>query len=646
MQDRNSGGLDARTLLAFGLMIVVWVAFTQIFGAKKKPVPEDASSGMATEGQLSPSGTQPAYRADTLSAVGDVDSQSTPAPQKSWGGTPPADPAASDPSASGWRLANRLPAEEQEVLVESEFFRAVFSTQGGMLRSWTLRDYTDEDGNPADLVPEESGALALELTGPEGDVDLSRTTFALERSGAGTLVAKGADASSAKAQRIGSGETAVLRFVAEGPIVWGTGAETEGSPAAHIERVYRIGPSGYDIEVDLRVDGIANPRQDHHIVLGWQDGIPNLETQRSLEKQAKAAVALLGEELIKDGFGGGGFGCQCGGGKASQAGERFYEGILHWAGVRGKYFTGMLIPSEETPAVFVAVSEPSDARVGMRLIRPLAESGSTEQSYRLYVGPIDYRVLRQLDSRVDRQVTRLVDFGGKLIAPISKATHWFLLTVHRVVPNYGLVILVLAIVLRVVFHPLTVKSLQSQRKLQLLKPELDAINAKYKDNPELRTKKTMELHKRNGVNPLGGCLPLLLQMPVIYALYNVLMNAMELRKAPFVFWIKDLSSPDTVGHLAGIPINVMPLLMAATMFWQQKLTPTDPRQAPMLIMMPLLMVFFFYGLPSGLVFYWTVTNLLAVIQQLRMKPQMAPAAIPPDQESQTTLKRSAKRARA
>jgi YidC/Oxa1 family membrane protein insertase len=304
----------------------------------------------------------------------------------------------------------------------------------------------------------------------------------------------------------------------------------------------------------------------------------------------------------------------------------------------------MVIPEEEEPALFVAVSQPDSAQVGMQIVRPLADEGPTQHRYRLYLGPIDSRILKQLDAQVDREVIRLVDYGGKLIAPISKVTHWFLLTVHRVVPNYGLVILVLALVVRVLFHPLTVKSLQSQRKLQELKPELDAINAKYKDNPELRTKKTMELHKRNGVNPLGGCLPLLVQMPVIYALYNVLMNAMELRKAPFVLWIDDLSSPDTVGHLMGIPINVLPLLMAATMFWQQKLTPTDPRQAPMLIMMPLMMVFFFYGLPSGLVLYWTVTNLLAVVQQMRMKPQVVPVAIGPD--VQGDVKRTVKPARA
>jgi len=313
-------------------------------------------------------------------------------------------------------------------------------------------------------------------------------------------------------------------------------------------------------------------------------------------------------------------GCSCTGGKASRGGERSYQGMLQWAAVRGKYFTGLIVPDRELEATMIASSDPAAGRVGMRLVLPLADEGATQHRFAVYGGPIDYRDLKELDARLQRGVTRIVDFGGKWIAPISKVTHWFLVNVHKAVPNYGVVILILALFVRVIFHPLTVKSLQSQRRLQMLKPELDRVNQEYKDNPELRTKKIMELHKTHGVNPLGGCLPLLVQMPVIYALYNVLMNAIELRKAPFVLWMKDLAAPDTVGRISGLPINPLPLLMALTMFWQQKLTPTDPRQAPMLILMPVMMTFFFYGLPSGLVLYWTVTNLLAIAQQMSMKP--------------------------
>jgi YidC/Oxa1 family membrane protein insertase len=289
----------------------------------------------------------------------------------------------------------------------------------------------------------------------------------------------------------------------------------------------------------------------------------------------------------------------------------------------------------------IADSDPARGRVGMRLLLPLSDEGPSRDRFTLYAGPLEYGALRELDKRLQCDASRVVDFGGKYIAPISKATRWFLVHVHSAVPNYGLVILILAIFVRVIFHPLTVTSMRSQRKLQMLKPELDRVNAEYKDNAELRTKKIMELHKKHGVNPLGGCLPLLVQMPVIWALYNVLMNSIELRKAPFGLWIRDLSQPDSVGRLFGVPINPLPLLMAATMFWQQKLTPTDPRQAPMLLLMPIMMTFFFYGLPSGLVFYWTVTNLLAIAQQLTMKP--LPALVTAEAADATPVRGSGSR---
>jgi YidC/Oxa1 family membrane protein insertase len=603
VEQRRSGGLDTRTVLALALMVVVWVVFTQFMAPKRKPPPP---GGAATE-------TSPASTGGS------------PAPADSAGGTPSS--RASAPVARNVQLLrNTRPASTEEVTVEGGKFRAVFDPRGATLRSWKLTDYTDVQGSPVELIaPGAPGALELRLEGPDGVIDLSRTVFALE---AGEEDVSGDRATSPGAPA----RVRVLRFVAEGPLVSGASgdsAEAPGGGIVRVTRTYRIDPASYDAEMEIRVDGIANPRLDHRLVVGWDQGIPDQEVHPKSERPYKAAVALLGQQLVKDGFGGRGMGCSCGGGKASRGGERPYEGMLRWAAVRGKYFTGILVPEHEVEATMIASSDPAHGRVGLRLLLPLADEGETRHRFTLYAGPVDYGTLRELDARLHCEVTRIVDFGGKYIAPISKATRWFLVKVHSVVPNYGLVILLLAIFVRVIFHPLTVKSLQSQRRLQQLKPELDRVNAEFKDKPELRTKKIMELHKRYGVNPLGGCLPLVVQMPVIWALYNVLMNAIELRKAPFGLWIRDLSAPDTIGQIAGIPINPLPLLMAATMFWQQKLTPTDPRQAPMLILMPIMMTFFFYGLPSGLVFYWTVTNLLAIAQQMTMKP--LPELVPADE---------------
>jgi len=647
--------LDGRTLLAFALMIVILVVFSRFLGPKQPPAPEPGAPGAEVVGEADPSAGAGLGRPSEECVAGSDRSTSDGGSWTAGGeaGSAPDAPGArfggSDPLS--WRLENRLAPGPEEIVVEGDLYRAVFSSRGGVLRSWQLKRYTDVQGEPVDLIPAEgSGALALRVEGPEGQVDLSTTLFTLEQRERLAVERRAGEelfAPPAGEEPAGDGRIRELRFIAEGPLVRGAGGEgSDGAePVVRIERIYRLDRSGYDVEMELLIDGIPNPRQDHHYVLAWERGIPNLETQKGLEKRAKGVVALLGEELVKDNYGGSGFGCQCGGGKASKAGERIYEGTLHWACVRGKYFAGLVIPEREEPTTIVANSSPEESIVGMRLVQILGD-GLTAERYLLYLGPIDYSLLSALDDRVGRKITDLVDYGGKLIAPISKVTHWFLVKAHSVIPNYGIVIVLLAILVQVIFHPLTIKSLQSQRKLQMLKPELDEINKQYKDKPEQRTKKTMELHKKHGVNPLGGCLPLIVQMPVIYALYNVLMNALELRKAPFVLWMQDLSAPDTVGELFGIPINILPLLMAATMFWQQRMTPTDPRQAPMLLLMPLMMVFFFYGLPSGLVLYWTMANLLAIARQFMLKPQTAPALATVPAQQKETPRKSAKRAKA
>ncbi len=612
--------MEKRTLIAFALMILVWILFTQLM-----PQPERAPREATPPGE---SATQTSDR-DAI----------TPTPSE-----PPLPTAADESSAlpgartedrrgdTGARdarpraeLVNVLEADEREVVIEGPLYTAIFSTRGGVIHSWRLNDYTDAIGEPVELVQQMPGALGLRIDGPEGEIDLRHTVFTLEES-----------VDVEPAPETGSPtELRVLRFIAEVQI-------GQGSPL-RVERTYRIDPLRYDIHMDVAVGGVDNQRNDHELVIGWERGIPNLEKQVKLEHGAKGAVAMLAEEMIQYNFGGGRPGCGCGGGPASEGGEREYEGQIRWAGVRGKYFGAILVPQESFAGTFIGQSQPEADAVGMRLAMPLEYSGTSRYRFTLYAGPIDYTILKDLEARLQADVDRLVDFGGKLIAPLSKATYWFMDTVHSVVPNYGLVIIILALAVRLLFHPLNQRAIGSQRKMQALKPLMDEINKKYKDNPEQRTKKTMELYKQQGINPLGGCLPILVQLPVFYGLYNVLMNTIKLRKEPFVLWMQDLATPDKVGEVMGIPIHILPILMALTMFVQQKMTPTDPRQAPLMLMMPLMMVFFFYGLPSGLVLYWTMSNVLALAQQLMMKPPVLVAATPTAEEAPRPKKFGRKR---
>jgi YidC/Oxa1 family membrane protein insertase len=199
--------------------------------------------------------------------------------------------------------------------------------------------------------------------------------------------------------------------------------------------------------------------------------------------------------------------------------------------------------------------------------------------------------------------------------PVSKLLLWLLRQIDGLVKNFGLTILLLATLVRLVLHPLNMSSMKSMRAMQKLQPEMERIKEKYKDDAQAQNTAMMSLYKENGVNPAGGCLPMLLQMPLFFALYAVIFNAIDLRQAPFIGWIHDLSAPDQLFTVAGFPIRLLPLLMAGTGFLSQRFTPTDPRQAPTMYMMNFVMLFIFYPMPSGLVLYWTVMNLLTAVQQ-------------------------------
>jgi YidC/Oxa1 family membrane protein insertase len=208
-----------------------------------------------------------------------------------------------------------------------------------------------------------------------------------------------------------------------------------------------------------------------------------------------------------------------------------------------------------------------------------------------------------------------IDFGFPVIRSVTK----FLLIVfkeaYKYIPNYGWIILLFALIIKVIFYPFQAKSLESMRKMQEIQPKINALREKYKNDSQRLSQETMKLYKKEGVNPVGGCLPMLPQMPIFFALYNLFSSTIELRQAPFALWITDLSMPDEV-MVGGFGLRVLPLLVASSMFVQQKMTMKDPKQAVIVYAMPVFMVFIFWGMSSGLNLYWMLFNVLAVGQQL------------------------------
>jgi YidC/Oxa1 family membrane protein insertase len=255
--------------------------------------------------------------------------------------------------------------------------------------------------------------------------------------------------------------------------------------------------------------------------------------------------------------------------------------------------------------------------------RALAPGDTFRQTFSYYVGPKELSSI----SPLGRHMKEVMDFGT--LKWLCEGLVWGLNGLYAVIPNYGIAIILLTLIVRIVFWPLTHKGTESMKRMQALQPQLKALQEKYRDKPQKLQQETMAMYRENKVNPLGGCLPMLIQIPVFFALFNVLRSAIELRFAGFL-WVGDLSAPENlfVGLLPfGLALNILPLVMAATQAWQQHLTPMagDPAQQKMMMFMPIIMLMFLYSMPSALVLYWTANQVLMIIQLLWQKRQKAKA---------------------
>ncbi len=241
------------------------------------------------------------------------------------------------------------------------------------------------------------------------------------------------------------------------------------------------------------------------------------------------------------------------------------------------------------------------------------------QSFLIYTGPREYSRLKRLGSTEEE----IMDFGmfGIVSKTLLNGLNWL----HAKLGTYAAAIVVLTLIIKSLLWPLQNKATNSMKRMQLLQPKMVEIKAKYGEDPTRMNTETMRLYKDYGVNPLSGCLPMLIQIPIFFGFYNMLGKAVELRNSSFL-WVQDLSQPDTVFHLAGIPVNILPLLMAGTMFWQMAISPKsgDAMQQRMFMFMPVIFVLFCYNYASALALYWTVQNLFSVVQLYATRNQAPP----------------------
>ncbi len=390
---------------------------------------------------------------------------------------------------------------------------------------------------------------------------------------------------------------------------------------SYIEKKFIFYGNKYSFDSEIDLVNMTNQISNNSYDLVWNSGLRFVEENSVDEANySDASVYYGGEQVIVD---------------ASSIGEKVnkdFNGRIDWAAVRNKYFAAIIAP-KDPDAVNGAYIEGNRKSVGktglkedysVRINVPFKNTDFEKSRFTVYIGPVDYDRLKEYGEKF----TAIVDFGSFfglkfIVRPIAE---YILLPLfnflHTFIPNYGFVIIVFSLIIKFVLYPLTKTSYQSMKKMQLLQPKIAEIKEKYKDDAQKLNKETMKLYQTYGVNPAGGCLPLVLQMPIFIALWGLFKTAIELRQQPFILWIKDLSAPDVIAQLPfklplfGIDqISGLALLMGVTTFVQQKMSVKDPKQAGLVYIMPVMLTIMFMSFPSGLNLYYFMFNVFSIAQQ-------------------------------
>lgn len=374
-----------------------------------------------------------------------------------------------------------------------------------------------------------------------------------------------------------------------------------------IIKQYKLHNSKHAIELQIFFTNASSSVKhiDYNIVTGAGVSENDAQNKRFIEAIAKTDGKIAGIKRPKEG-------------------RLVTPGIVSWTELKNKYFSLVVKPFVRSSAQFCKVNTDGGIIVGINTDKQMLEPGATlDNKFLLYAGPASPKTLRAV--AVDLEETINYGFFGGISRVIISALN----ILYGLVHSWGIAIILLSVLLNLIVFPLTMKSFKSIQKMQELHPQMEKLKAQHKDSPQKLNKEMMELYKKYNINPLSGCLPMILQMPIFIALYNAIMKQFELRGASFL-WIKDLSAPDAVKlpmsfPIIGNSINILPLIMVGAMVLQQKMSTktmgaavTDEQkqqQKMMLIMMPIIFGFVFYNMPSGLVLYWVVNTALTVIEQ-------------------------------
>jgi len=459
-----------------------------------------------------------------------------------------------------------------EIAIETKFYRAILINQGARIKSLVLKHYRGDNGSFLELIPQGvNGILPFQMTLAKEELSgkkVQTLLWTLSRLNTALYTPSVRELSLSESKP--TGEVTFVYHDESGLVV---------------QKIFRFHYHRYDLELLTTLRDIPPAIQADSYGIFWG---PDLGSTKVVDSYGyKGPTVFVDGKPLFD--------------LPKEIDSPLQQkGRILWAAFQDKYFVAALIPKSAPLSAIVEKRKEERVLVGLRF--PLPRSGE-ESRILLYAGPKMSDILKSYGVSLEK----VIDYGwfSLLAEPLLFVLRFF----YRFTQNYGTSIILLTLLVKLLFFPLSQKSSMSMKKMQKIQPQIQLLQNTYKSDKQKLQQEMMLLYKKQGVNPMGGCLPMIVQIPVFIALYNVLNSSIELRGAPFLWWIQDLSTKD--------PYYVTPILMGATMVIQQKMTPTsaDPVQAKMMMILPIVFTFMFLNFPAGLVIYWLVNNILSIGQQ-------------------------------
>jgi len=552
--------MDKKTILAVVLSLAVFLAYQMFFATP--PPPKQAA---------------PAQESKQVS--------------KDTAAKPPATLA----TAAAPKSAAEKEAAPKDIKVETENYTAIFSTRGGALKSFQLKGYQKEctectddiypkiknfvtgQNQPAkakskDLIElvavNEAMPYPLAITFPETAAEIAADSI------------YDADVIKLDMKNAKEKQRLVFSRIFNGKI--------------KVEKIFTFNPDNYSIALDVKVSNLTDTPMTQIPHLNWYQYVDPKRVEDSYGHEGP--VAYVSKSIKRK--------------KVSDISTDTNLGPdVSWGGFENKYFMALIIPQDPS-LTSINMSKDSSNMVSLDIKRtksiiPPDQSGLF--SYALFIGPKDYTLLKKQGISLEEAIEFDSFIPG--LKWLSIALLFFVKFLHQYFSNYGVAIIILTILIKIIFWPLGNISYRSMKEMQKLQPKINELKEKYKNDKSKIGQETMAMYRSHKVNPMSGCLPILIQIPVFIGLYNTLLYAIELRHSPFFWWIQDLSAKD--------PYYITPIIMGATQLIQQKMTPTvgDPMQAKIMLLMPVVFTFIFLNFPAGLVIYWLLNNILSIGQQ-------------------------------